>query len=118
MEVGAPVYREFGEAWEDNDGYRLARTLSPDLTPTQLANIYQSINPDAGNWRNSQEDNVKGAIKRGLQASSARVKGLTNDEIKGWTDVYYAYWTAAGSIASARTQGQSSGVQVSLIISN
>ncbi|KAK4160984.1 putative COP9 signalosome complex subunit 12 [Cladorrhinum sp. PSN259] len=112
MEFGLPFYREFAEAWENNEGYRLAQTINPDVGAAQLAKIHQSIDPDGGNWKNSQEDNVKGAIKRGLQSSSARVKGLGNDEIKGWTDVYYAYWSATGCLARARAQGPTPGSEL------
>ncbi|KAK4194637.1 putative COP9 signalosome complex subunit 12 [Triangularia verruculosa] len=101
MEFGPALYHEFGEAWKTQDGYRLAKTISPDLPPGQLSSIFQSINI-AGGWKSARDDDVKAAIKRGLSSSSARSDGIGQKEIKGWVEVYFAYWQATGILAEVQ----------------
>ncbi|KXX82925.1 Protein CSN12 [Madurella mycetomatis] len=92
MEFGGPFFHEFAAAWSDNDGYRLARTLSPGVSTEKLMKI----------WRSQNAHDIKGTLGRGLKNSPAGLKRPTNQEVQGWVEVYIAYWRAAGDILAAR----------------
>lgn len=92
MEFGAPFFYEFNETWANRDGYRLSRTLNPDIPTEKLRKI----------WRSQNAHGIKDVLKRGFQGNAALMGGLSNEEMKGWVEVYHAYWNAAGEIAAAR----------------
>jgi hypothetical protein len=108
MEFGGPFFKEFATAWSEKDGYRLSRTLSPDLPTERLRKI----------WRSQNEHDIKGALRRGLQNSGAALEGLVNNETQGWVEVYIAYWKAVGDILAAReSSSDNSKVGLSFILS-
>lgn len=90
MEFGAPFYQEFADIWKEQDGYRLARTLSPELSTEKLRKIHRSQNVHS----------IKNAVKRGLQGSATPF-GIDQAEVQGWAEVYSAYWTATEVILDA-----------------
>ncbi|KAK3309641.1 uncharacterized protein B0T15DRAFT_516034 [Chaetomium strumarium] len=95
MEFRAPFFNEFGEIWSKQDGYRLARTLSPEIPTEQLRRVFMS--------QNAHE--IRNTLKRGLQGNAALVGGIEHVEVQGWVEVYAAYWNAAGVILAARESG-------------
>ncbi|KAL2023483.1 hypothetical protein VTK56DRAFT_2479 [Thermocarpiscus australiensis] len=92
MEFGSPFFCEFAEALYSKDGYRLSRTLSPELPTEKLRKI----------WRSQNAHDIKGALRRGLQGNAALVGALSQEEVQGWVGVYVAYWNAVGEIVAAR----------------
>jgi hypothetical protein len=95
MEFGAPFFNEFAETWSKQDGYRLARTLSPEIPTEQLRRVYMS--------QNAHE--IRNTLKRGFQGNAALVGGIEHVEAQGWVEVYATYWNAAGAILAAREAG-------------
>lgn len=96
------LFTSFAAAYASSDGYALAQTFTPippPHNPRYLWQIRQSTNAHS----------AKADIKRSLNAS---VKGLlSNDEIKGWVEVYEAYWKALCEITSGES-GKSSWTKV------
>jgi hypothetical protein len=96
MEFNTAFFHEFAEAYSQRDGYRLARTLSPDVPTEKLRKI----------WRSQNAHDIKSALKRGLQGNAALVGGLDHQEVQGWVAVYAAYWNAVGAILVARESSE------------
>ncbi|KAJ4290651.1 COP9 signalosome (CSN) subunit [Collariella sp. IMI 366227] len=92
MEFGPSFFNEFAEAWTKQDGYRLAKTLSPEVSTEKLRRICNSQNAHS----------IKNALKRGLQGNAALVGGIDHQEVQGWVEVYTAYWNATNAILVAR----------------
>ena len=86
------LFEVFAAAYAANDGYALAQTFTPvppPSNPLYLDRVRQSINPH----------NVKSDIKRFL-TSKVKVRSISNDEVKGWVEVYEVYWQALGDITA------------------
>ncbi|KAL2128403.1 hypothetical protein VTI74DRAFT_9222 [Chaetomium olivicolor] len=92
MEFDASFFNEFAEAWSKQDGYRLAKTLSPGISTEKLRRICNSQNAHS----------IKSALKRGLQGNAALVGGIDHKEVQNWVEVYTAYWNAANAMLGAR----------------
>lgn len=93
------LFRDFGKAVDAGDGRTLAATLlpeSPSGDPTRLRNI----------WNGANHHDAKSSIKRRIQNST---DALSNTEVQGWTEVYYAYWKAVGEILLMREKDEGSG---------
>jgi hypothetical protein len=103
MEFNAPFFNEFADTFSKQEGYRLSRTLLPDIPTEKLRKISQSQNAH----------NIKGVLKRGLQGNAALIGELDHQEVQGWVEVYAAYWNATGAILAARESG-SDGSKVSV----
>ncbi|KAL1843718.1 hypothetical protein VTJ49DRAFT_99 [Mycothermus thermophilus] len=98
MAFDSVFFNEFSDAWSRRDGYRLARTLSPEVSAEELKTIYNSTNAH----------DIKSSVRRGLQGNAALVVGIARDEINAaresdggndsespqlvWTKVFEA-WT-------------------------
>ncbi|KAK4100612.1 protein CSN12 [Parathielavia hyrcaniae] len=92
MEFNTAFFHEFSEAHAQQDGYRLARTLTPDLPTDKLRKI----------WRSQNAHSIRSFLKRGLQGNAAFTGGLDHEELPGWVEVYATYWNALGEILAAR----------------
>jgi len=86
------LFREFGDALQSRDGYRLSRTLSPDITDNQLQAIFKSCNAH----------DVKRVLKAGLEDACQDRDQLPFDEINAWAEVYFCYWKTAGELLAIR----------------
>jgi hypothetical protein len=79
------IFREFGEAFSQQNGYQLSQTLTPDLPKDMLRVI----------WRSANHHDVKQILRRGIQSSSTSpMTRLSREEVDGWVEVYYTYWKA------------------------
>lgn len=88
------LFESFAGAYTSGDGYALAQTftpIAPSSNPRYLWQIRQSTNLHS----------AKSDIKRSLTKNLPR--GIGSDEIKGWVDVYEAYWKALGEITSGES---------------
>jgi hypothetical protein len=103
MEFNASFFHEFAEAYAQRDGYRLARTLSPDIPTEKLRKI----------WKSQNAHDIRSALRRGLHGNAALVGGPDNQEVQGWVAVYAAYWNAVGAILMARESSDDDETQVS-----
>jgi len=90
MEFNAALFHEFAEALNSENGYRLAKTLSPDIPNERLRAIFRSQNAHS----------IKNVLKRGLQGNAALT--LDHQTLQGWVEIYAAYWNATGVILTAR----------------
>ncbi|KAK0384207.1 hypothetical protein NLU13_8295 [Sarocladium strictum] len=100
------LFAAFAAACASEDGYALAQTftpIAPPSNPRYLWQIRQSTN------LHTAKSDIKHFLTTSLK--SQRNKGVTNDEIKGWVDVYEAYWKALGEITAGET-GKSSWTKV------
>ena len=93
------IFREFGQSVSAQNGYRLARTLSPELSNDSLRVI----------WRSCNHNDVKNVLKRGIQNSSSGFERLPADQIQGWVEVYHMYWKAVGELLAVQEQPGSNG---------
>lgn len=85
------LFKGFAKAHAEQNGYLLAATLSP-VSPSDNPQRLRSI------WRSSNAHSIKGDIKHWIKSNSSR--NLDHEEIKGWVEVYAAYWNAVGDIVA------------------
>jgi hypothetical protein len=77
------IFREFGEAFSQLNGYQLSQTLTPQLPKDMLRVI----------WKSANHHDVKSVLRRGIQnSSSSLMTRLSREEVDGWVEVYYTYW--------------------------
>ncbi|KAH6608980.1 cop9 signalosome complex subunit 12 [Trichoderma cornu-damae] len=98
------VFRGFAKAHAEQNGYLLAATLSPvspPENPQRLRSIWQSSNPSG----------VKGSIKHFIKSNTSHRRSLDHEEIKGWVEVYAAYWNAVGDVIAGE-EGKSTWTKV------
>lgn len=82
------LFAEFADAYEKQNGYLLASTLTPVNPrgqPDRLKSIRASTNA------HSVGDDIHRLIKR-------NARGIGRKEMSGWIEVYTGYWTAVGDI--------------------
>lgn len=88
---------EFAGARADENGYDLARTLSPDFPNDTLRAIWQSCNAH----------DVKSVVKRELSKNVTGMQRLSHQELAGWVEVYHAYWKAVGELLAVQSSQSS-----------
>ncbi|KAK4129262.1 hypothetical protein N657DRAFT_639843 [Parathielavia appendiculata] len=88
MDFSTAFFQEFSEAYSERDGYRLARTVTPDLPTDKLWKI----------WKSQNAHSIRSFLKRGLQGN---VAFADHEELQGWVEVYAVYWNAVGEILVA-----------------
>jgi hypothetical protein len=77
------IFREFGEAFSQQNGYQLSQTLTSQLPKDMIRVI----------WRSANHHDIKSVLRRGiLNSSSSVMTRLPREEVDGWVEVYYAYW--------------------------
>ncbi|KAJ9161486.1 Protein CSN12 [Coniochaeta hoffmannii] len=77
------IFREFGEAFAQQNGYQLSQTLTPRL-PRDMIRVI---------WRSANHHDVKSILRREIQnSSSTLMTRLPREEVDGWVEVYYTYW--------------------------
>ncbi|KAL2145325.1 hypothetical protein VTI28DRAFT_7542 [Corynascus sepedonium] len=103
MEFNAALFHEFAEALNSENGYRLAKTLSPDIPNERLRAIFRSQNAHS----------IKNVLKRGLQGNAALT--LDHQTLQGWVEIYAAYWNATGVILTARESDNDSSKSSNLV---
>jgi hypothetical protein len=84
------LIQDFSRAVLAGNGTQLAATLSPvpsEDHPTYITDI----------WRSETHVSIRNAVKHQIDQCSAR-RLLGNDQHKGWTEVYIAYWKAIGEV--------------------
>lgn len=85
------IFKEFSAAQTACDGYRLSRTISPNLPTEELRAI----------WKSCNAHDIKNGIKRGIQKSEIG-RALPKEEVQGWVEVYSAYWKVVGEILAVQ----------------
>ncbi|KAL7796857.1 hypothetical protein V8C37DRAFT_371711 [Trichoderma ceciliae] len=85
------LFKGFARAHAEQNGYLLAATLSP-ISPPEHPQRLRSI------WQSSNPSSIKGDIKHFIKSNSSHQRSLDHEEIKGWVEVYAAYWNAVGDI--------------------
>ncbi|RDL42441.1 uncharacterized protein BP5553_02420 [Venustampulla echinocandica] len=88
------IFKDFGKAYAEFDGYNLAKTLAPvapEAQPDRLYNFHRSTN-----FSSVQKD-----FKSKILHNNALPFKLTSEESNGWVEVYCAYWKAVGEILNA-----------------
>ena len=83
------VFKEVGAAFTEENGPRLAQTLSPEaLTrdPDSLQRFFKGANAH----------DAKGVIKRKLQGNAPAM--MAHSEAQGWAEIYYHLWKTVGEI--------------------
>lgn len=90
------LFEDFAKAHAAQGGYMLAQTLSPVSPPGQPQRL-RSI------WQSTNSHSVKGDIKHFIKTNTSQRRGLDNDEINGWVEVYTAYWKAVGEIQAGES---------------
>lgn len=87
------IFQDFGDAQTEQDGYLLARSLTPELTNDVLVLI----------WRSCNAHDARHLIRRGIGGvGNQGFRRLSSEEVQGWVEVYYAYWRAVGEILAVR----------------
>ncbi|CAM1510146.1 Fc.00g004810.m01.CDS01 [Cosmosporella sp. VM-42] len=97
------LFQDFAGAHAMQNGYQLAQTLSPvspDQTPHRLLEIVQGSNSYS----------LKGDVKHFLK-SNLKGRKLGDEEMKGWIEVYVAYWKALNEILAGE-RGKSTWTKV------
>lgn len=104
------IFDNFSHAQRKCDGNLLSQTLTGDLTNDQLRGISKTCNAY----------DAKDVIKHGLRASDIGKSGaIPKEELKGWIDVYAAYWKSVGELLAVRDTSSDNGkVSAPHIISN
>ncbi|KAL2270942.1 hypothetical protein VTJ83DRAFT_313 [Remersonia thermophila] len=106
MTFDSAFFNGFSYAWSSRDGYRLAQTLSPEVSTEELKATYNSTN----------SHDIKISVRRGLQGNAALVGGIDQDGIKGWVEVYASYWNATGALVAARESDTDNGGESSQLV--
>ncbi len=91
------LFQEFGDAYTQGNGIRLAATLSPDTakdSPDRLRRIWEAAN--ANEPRASMGRRIQKRVTRG---------NLAKDEAQGWADVYAAYFKTIREILMVEEEG-------------
>ncbi|KAK3394437.1 protein CSN12 [Podospora didyma] len=86
------IFDKFAEAQLNRNGYRLAKTLSPDLPNEELYSIWNSCNAH----------DVRAILKRSIQNTATGMDKLPHQEVAGWVEVYYTYWKAVGELLAVQ----------------
>lgn len=84
------IFQDFSAAFEENNGYRLAQTLSPELPPETLRIIWKSTN------HHQARDYIRRNLKRGTD--------ISKQELEAWADVFHQYWLTAGAILAVQRE--------------
>jgi hypothetical protein len=87
------IFTEFGEALTNRDGYRLARTLNPELSYDMLRLIYRSAN----------HATVRDILRHEVRSSISHLSP-DHDEVHMWTEVYTSYWKTCGEVVAVQEQ--------------
>ncbi|KAK5992909.1 Protein CSN12-like protein [Cladobotryum mycophilum] len=98
------LFKDFANAHYEQNGYLLAQTLSPVSPvdqPHRLRAVCQSTNSHS----------VKGDVKHFIKTSTSHKRSIDHDEVKGWVEVYAAYWNAVSEIVAGES-GKSSWTKV------
>ncbi len=69
------IFSEFGESHSAQNGYRLSKTLSPELSNDMLRVVRKSCN----------HHDVKNVLKRGIQNSGSGFEEATRRPSPGWS---------------------------------
>lgn len=87
------LFKGFAKAHAEQNGYLLAATLSPIAT---------SVNPQRLRLisKSSNSSSVKGDIKHFIKSNTSHQRSLDHEEVKGWVEVYAAYWNAIGDFVA------------------
>jgi len=88
------LFQDFSKAFASGSGPLLAATLSP-VPPAHRESYLTEV------WSSTNAHNVQHDIKRAIDSSPVRSR-LDSDEVKGWVDVYTAYWKVVGDILAVR----------------
>ncbi|KAL2755779.1 hypothetical protein ACRALDRAFT_1082111 [Sodiomyces alcalophilus JCM 7366] len=90
-----PLFDEFAAAYMGMKGYDLAQTLSP-IPPADKPDRLRAV------WLSTNHYGVKDDVTHGLvQALTSRSgypREEVKDELKGWTEIFTAYWKAIGEL--------------------
>lgn len=87
------LFKGFARAHAEQNGYLLAATLSPISPPDKPQRLRQI-------WQSSNPSSIKGDVKHFIKSNSSHQRNLDHEEIKGWVEVYAAYWNAIGDIVA------------------
>ncbi|UKZ75877.1 COP9 signalosome (CSN) subunit [Trichoderma virens FT-333] len=87
------LFKGFARAYAEQNGYLLAATLSP-ISPSENPQRLRLI------LKSSNSSSIKGDIKHLIKSNASHQRGLDHEEIKGWVEVYAAYWNAVGDIVA------------------
>ncbi|KAH8899423.1 protein CSN12 [Thozetella sp. PMI_491] len=82
------IFEEFRAAHSNSNGYRLSKTLSPELSNDMLRVIWRSLN----------YHDAKGVLKKGIQITGSGFDRLPSEQVQGWVDIYFAYWKSVGEL--------------------
>ncbi len=91
------LIEDFATAQDARSGPKLAATLSPE-SPAEDPDRLHRI------WVSASFNDIKTTIRRKIQNNGSS-RTLSNDEVIGWTDVYYAYWKAVGELLALEEDG-------------
>ena len=88
--------KDFARAHKTGSGYQLAETLSP-VAPKDDPGHVRAV------WESTSFNSVKADIRHAINSTTAKAS-LDSDEIKGWVEVYAAYWKAIGELLAVENE--------------
>lgn len=99
-------FKDFAEAYMGMKGYDLAQTLSPIPPadkPDRLRAVWLSTN------HHGVKDDVTHGLVKALTSRSGYPREEVKEELKGWTDIFSAYWKAIGELLAVEGDGVANG---------
>ncbi|KAM7200420.1 COP9 signalosome complex subunit 12 [Rhypophila sp. PSN 637] len=93
------LFAEFGAAHKERDGYKLSKTLSPDISNDRLKAVFKSCNAN----------DVRRFLKTGLERSCSDWERLEAEEVKTWVEIYFNYWRVAGELLAIQGSSAANG---------
>lgn len=99
------ILNEFRDAHLSYNGYKLADTLKPAVSPQQpdrLRAFYNSTN----------SANVNNDIRYGILYDSSSSVKFASEDGKAWIDLYVAFWKAVGEVLKIEQSENQSSVSI------
>ncbi len=103
------VLAAFKAAYLSGNGVQLSYTLFPLTSPEQPARLLDIA-------RSTNAEKITNDIRYSILYDSSSVLKLSNDEARGWVDVYVAYWKTVCQIVKAE-EAMKSNLSVRTIVS-